>query len=479
MKLKITGIDLGRSENTKMKKAAGTNESLTREVCSYISKGMKAELPIRVIEKTKHHILDTLAAMVSGSQLKPGRVARKYVESQAGATEAQVVGSRVITSAIDAAFANAIMVHADETDDSHGSSLTHPGAAVVPAALAISERQGANGMSFLKGVVVGYDLCCRITQALGVDELRQGYRCTFSMGGNFGAAAASAAILGLNENLISYALSYTAQQASGLTYWVRDEEHIQKAFVFAGMPARNGVTAALLAQAGFTGVMDPFSGERNFFQVFSPNGNPALLVKGLGDQYEIMQTSIKKFPVGFPIQSPLEALLSLMRKYRLEFKNVKSIAVRLPEGPLRTVNNRNMPEINLQHILAVALLDGGITFETAHSYERMNDPQVIQLKERITLVGDPELGTDEFNRKGIVPGIVDVTTEEGSKLTEHVVGVSGAADNPMTTEEVENKCRELLIPVLGEDRTQKLIGTIAALESLPNVRQLRSLLSAS
>jgi 2-methylcitrate dehydratase PrpD len=462
-----------------MKKADCPDEEVTRQVCSYISKGMEADLPTRVREKTKHHILDTLAAMVSGSQLKPGRVARKYVESQAGANEAQVVGSQVITSAIDAAFANGIMVHADETDDSHGSSLTHPGAAVVPAALAISERQGANGMSFLKGVVVGYDLCCRITQALGVDELRQGYRCTFSMGGNFGAAAAAAAILGLNENLIGYALSYTAQQASGLTYWVRDEEHIQKAFVFAGMPARNGVTAALLVQSGFTGVMDPFSGDRNFFQAFSPKGKPELLVKGLGDQYEIMQTSIKKFPVGFPIQSPLDALLSLKRKHGLEFKNVQSIAVRLPEGPSRTVNNRNMPEINLQHILAVALLDGGITFETAHSYERMSDPQVIELKKRIALVGDPELGTDELNRKGIVPGIVEVTTEEGAKFTEQVVGVRGAADNPMTTEEVENKCRDLLKPVLGDDRTQKLIGTIGALESLPNVRELRPLLSAS
>jgi 2-methylcitrate dehydratase PrpD len=462
-----------------MKKAACMDEGVNREVCSYISKGLVAALPVRVIEKAKHHILDTLAAMVSGSQLKPGRVARKYVESQVGAKEAQVVGSQVITSAVEAAFANGIMAHADETDDSHGSSLTHPGAAVVPAALAISERQGANGMSFLKGVVVGYDIGCRITQALGVDELRQGYRCTFSMGGNFGAVSAAAAILGFNETLSSYALSYTAQQASGLTYWVRDEEHVQKAFVFAGMPARNGVTAALLVQSGFTGVRNPFSGDRNFFQAFSPNGKPELLIKGLGHQYEIMQTSIKKYPVGFPIQSPLDALLSLKRKHGLELKNVKSIAVRLPEGPSRTVNNRTMPEVNLQHTLAVALLDGGITFETAHSYERMSDPQVIQLKKQITLVGDPEFGTEELNRKGIVPGIVEVTTKSGAKLTEQVVGVSGAVDNPMTTEEVENKCRELLIPVLGEDRTQKLIGTIGKLESLSDVRQLRSLLSAS
>jgi 2-methylcitrate dehydratase PrpD len=107
----------------------------------------------------------------------------------------------------------------------------------------------------------------------------------------------------------------------------------------------------------------------------------------------------------------------------------------------------------------------------------MDDPQVIRLRKQIALVGDPALGTDELNRKGIVPGIVEVTTQEGAKLTEQVVGVRGAVDDPMTSDEVESKCRKLLIPVLGEDRTQTLIGTIGKLESLPSVLQLRSLLS--
>src|SRR3972149_9685035 len=146
------------------------------EVSAYISKSGETILPSEVVQKAKHHILDALGAMVSGSLLKPGQLAKKYVRRQAGASEAQVAGSDIITSAINAAFATGIMAHADETDDSNERARTHPGCAIVPAALAISEREGADGLSFLKGVVAGYDIGCRITKALGIEQLRLQHR---------------------------------------------------------------------------------------------------------------------------------------------------------------------------------------------------------------------------------------------------------------------------------------------------------------
>ncbi|MFC2001944.1 MmgE/PrpD family protein [Chloroflexota bacterium] len=459
-----------------MKKDVSSSDSVIREVSSYISRNAEAKLPAEVITKTKHHIMDTLAAMVSGSKLKAGQVAIKYANDQGGVPEAQVVGSQTVTSAVNAALANGLMAHADETDDSHAKSHTHPGCAIVPAALAMSEREEADGMSFLKAVVVGYDIGCRITQALGVDNIRQVFRSTHSMGGVFGAAAAAAAIARLENQKVNYILSYTAQQAAGLTYWVRDNDHIEKAFVFGGMPARNGVTAATLIQSGFTGVLDPFSGERNIFEVFSsPRLSPQLLTEELGSHYEIMFTNIKKFSVGSPIQAPLQALLLLIEKHRLASKDVKSITVRLGDRwSSKTVNDRAMPDINLQHILAVTLLDGDLTFATAHSRERMNDPVVLELKRCIKLVVDPELVAAKIKRQGIV----DVTTKDGGQLREHVVSVRGTVENPMTTEEVEKKCQDLLIPVLGEERSQELINRIWNLEQVKNVRELRPLLSA-
>jgi 2-methylcitrate dehydratase PrpD len=235
-------------------KNPGSDHSLIEKVSSYISRSGERELPAEVIKKAKHHILDTLAAIVSGSKLRPGQMVKKFIQKQAGTREAQVAGSQIITSAINAAFANGIMAHADETDDAHSGSYTHPGCAIVPAALSMSEKEGADGMSFLKGVVVGYDIGCRITQAIGVDNLLSRSRCALSIGANFGAAAAAASISQMEEKLIKYILSYTAQQASGVYYWMRDEEHMEKAFVFGGAPARNGVTSTILMQSGFTGV---------------------------------------------------------------------------------------------------------------------------------------------------------------------------------------------------------------------------------
>jgi 2-methylcitrate dehydratase PrpD len=252
----------------------------TRQISAYIAGATDAELTAEVTEEAKHHILDTLAAMVSGSTLKPGQLALKYIQGERGVEEAQVVASNVVTSAINAAFANAMMAHADETDDSHRTTFVHPGSAVVPAALAMSEREGADGTRFLRSVVVGYDVGCRMILALDPDHLLQGSGDTSGIGGCFGAASASAAVAGIAEDRIPYLLSYAAQQASGIKSWLRDTEHVEKAFDFAGMPARNGVTATRLVQSGFTGVPDALSGEDNFFNAFSSKPNPRRLTEG-------------------------------------------------------------------------------------------------------------------------------------------------------------------------------------------------------
>ncbi|MFC1957705.1 MmgE/PrpD family protein [Chloroflexota bacterium] len=446
---------------------------MIEKVSYYIAKSGVRELPPEVVEKAKHHILDTLAAIVSGSELKPGQIVKKYIRSQSGAKEAQVIGARTVTSAINAAFANGIMGHADETDDSHPGSNTHPGCGIVPAALAMSEREQSNGMNFLRGVVAGYDIGCRITPVLGVDYLHQMYRCTHSIGNVFGAAVAAASVAQLVTNQVRQVLSYTAHQASGVNYWARDAEHVEKAFVFGGMPARNGVTSAVLVQSGFTGVEDAFSGDNNFLEAFSPNPKPHLLSEGLGSHYEIMFTNIKRFPVGSPIQAALDALLLLIKKHKITSSDIKSIVVRLPEYGAKIVNNKDMPDINLQYILSVALLDGGLNFEAAHSYKRMNDPAVLEVKKLINLVDDPELTTAKIMRQGIV----EIITKDDSLLREHVVSVKGTSENPMTREEIEEKSKDLMIPVLGKNHALEIIERIWNLEKVRNTREFRPFLS--
>jgi 2-methylcitrate dehydratase PrpD len=456
-----------------MKKGDEAAGEIIDRVSSYISNSGEAELPEEVIHKAKHHILDTLGAIICGSHLKPGQCAKKVILHQGGTEEAQIAGSSIITTAIHAAFVMAMMAHSDETDDSHERAGIHPGCGIIPAAMAVAEREGADGLRFLKGVVAGYDIACRITQALGVQNVRDRALSLHSIGSNFGAAAAAASVMGLRDSLVRYVWDYTGQQDSGKYYWVRDTDHVEKAFVFAGMGARNGVTSAILVQSGFTGVGDVFSGEYNYFKSFFPGVSPQLLAEELGCRYEIQFADIKKFSVGSPIQAPLDALLILRKKYDLKPKDAQSITVHVPDDRVNMVRDRNMPDVDLKYILAVALLDGDVTFKTSHSYDRMKDPDVMAIRERITLVGDPELRTAKIKRGGIV----EITTRDGTKLREHVECVRGRPGNPMSDKELEIKCTDLMAPVLGEARTRILIDRIWNLEKVTNMRDLRPLLS--
>ncbi len=451
-----------------------------RQLATYIAKALRKPLPKAVVEKTKHHVLDTLAAMVSGSRLLPGMKAISYAKTLGGVKEACVIGSRFVTSAENAALANGMLAHADETDDSHAPSLTHPGCGIVPAALAMAERERSNGTQLLRAVALGYDVGCRLTMALHAYDFREAGHSTHSFGPMFGAAAAAGALAGLGYDQARHLLSYTAQQASGISCWMRDEEHIEKAFDFGGMPARNGVAAAAMVAHGFTAVEDVFSGERNFFVAYDETRRigkapePQRLTQELGSTYEIMNTNIKRWSVGSPIQAPLDSLLDLIRTHGIKAAGVEKLVVRVAHQGANTTNNRNMPDICMQHMCAVMLLDGIVTFESAHDEKRMKDRRVLELRRRIELRGDDGLTRVMPSRQGIV----EVTLKDGRRLQSHTKAVRGTAQNPMTRAEVDEKCFHLMAPILGKRRARALCDAVWAMEKLGDVRKLRPLLRA-
>jgi 2-methylcitrate dehydratase PrpD len=451
-----------------------------REYAGYIAGALKRPLPDEVLEKTRHHVLDTIAAMVSGSRLLPGRKAIAYVKTLGGVKEATVIGSRISTTAQNAALANGMLGHADETDDSHAPSLTHPGCVVVPAALAMSERENRNGTAFLRAVALGYDAGSRITMALGSYDFRDAGHSTHSIGPIFGATAAAGALAGLSYDQVRWALSYTAQQCSGISCWMRDEEHIEKAFDFGGMAASNGVASAAMVASGFTGVEDVFSGERNFFIAYDERhriGRPPetdILTRGLGSTYEIMNTNIKRWSVGSPIQAPLDSLLDLVRGHDIKAGDVEHLTVRVSRQGANTTDDRPMPDINMQHMCAIMLIDGIVTFVSAHDEKRMKDPKVLALKKRIELVGDEELTRALPSRQGIV----ELKLKDGRELRHHTKAVRGTSHNRMTRAEVDEKAYHLIAPILGKARARKLCDAVWTLDRLSSMRKLRPLLQA-
>jgi 2-methylcitrate dehydratase PrpD len=444
------------------------------ELSGYIAAALARPLPAQVAEKAKCHLLDTLAAMVSGSRLPPGRRGIAWARAQGGRRQATVVGSRTVTSAITAALANGMSAHADESDDSHIGGRFHPGCAVVPAALACAELAGRDGASLLRALALGYDIGARFVMALGLGTAYARPHSTHSLGGLFGAAAAAGALLGLDARQVRFQLSYAVQQASGLAYWMRDPDHIEKAFDFGGMPARNGVTAATMVAAGCTGVEDPLAGARTFFEAFAETPRPEALVEGLGSRFEIMQASIKKWPAGAPIQAALDALETLMRAHGLAAADVASLTVRLPDDRIHLVDDRDVSNLCAQHLLALVLRDGELSFGAAHDKARMRDPALLSLRARIRLVPDAALTRALPPRQAIV----ELATCHGEHLTHHTRAVRGTPDDPVGWDEVEAKALDLLSPVLGAERAGALTGQIRRIDGLIAVRALRPLLQA-
>ena len=445
---------------------------VTGRLARYMAEARERELPAVAAREARHRILDTMAAMVSGAHLKPGGMAIKFARAQGGAPEATVVTTDIRTNAVNAALANAMFGHADETDDFEPVTKAHPGCSVVPAALALAERDGSSGVELLNSVALGYDVCCRFLMALGPGHVRATHRSAEGTSSTFGAAAAAASLACLDETGMRRALSYAAQQVSGIWSWVRDAEHVEKAFDFSGMGARNGVTAAIMVQMGFTGVWDVLDGEHNALIALSANPAPEEMVAALGTRFLVTETAIKPYSVGYPIQAPLDAFLTLRRLHGLTPDNVARIVVRLPEDGARIVNDRSMPDVNCQHVISMALVDGDVSFDDSHSYARMKDPAVLAVKERVQLIADPKLMDPAAPRSGHV----EVTLRDGRAVHHFTPHAPGTKENPMDTAAVSAKARKLMEPVLGGARTESLIERVNAIEDVRDCRELMSLL---
>lgn len=443
------------------------------KLSTYMAAAKDSALPDEVTEKAKQHVLDTFAAMVSGSGLAPGKAALKFARMYGGGDVATIVASNMVSGAIEAALVNGQLAHSDETDDSHAPSQSHPGCAIVPAAFAAGEQFQIGGTHLLRAMALGYDVGTRVTMTLGAEPYEDSsHRSTHSIATTFGASAAAACAASLTAQQMRWVLNYAGEQASGIALWNRDPDHIEKGFDFAGGPARNGVTAALVVQSGWTGVDDVFSGPNNFFLDFGPNANPEGLIAKLGTEYEVARTDIKRWTVGMPIQAPLDALLDLRKQHPFTPAQVKEIAVRLAPQEGAIVDNRELPDICLQHLMALMLVDGTVTFRSAHDRARMKDPVILRERAKVKLIPDEALG----KLMPVRQAIVTITLTDGTVLRKHVAAVRGTVANPMTSDEVKAKARDLMTPTLGAATTGKLIDRIFALENVKDVRELRGLL---
>jgi 2-methylcitrate dehydratase PrpD len=240
------------------------------------------------------------------------------------------------------------------------------------------------------------------------------------------------------------------------------------------MGARNGVMAVDMVKTGLTGVDDVLDGTHNLFIALSTDPKPEEMLKDLGSRFYVTETAIKTFSVGYPIQSPLDALLALRKQHGLTPDNVRSILVKLPTDAMGIVGESAMPDVNCQHLVVLALVRGAVSFVDSHDVGLMQDPKILAQRDKVTLSADKAL-MDPAAPRG---AIIEVTLVDGRKVDHFTKHPPGTKENPLSTDAVSAKARDLMVPVLGAEKSEKLIDQINMLERLDDIDGLRQAFTA-
>ncbi len=453
--------------------------SPTPALANYIAESQWANIPADILELGKRHILDTLASLIVSSPLKPAQLAQRFARVNGGMNgPATILTTEDKTTLLDAIFANAMTAHAAEINDFCPSAFVQPGPSILSTLLSIGEVEHSSGEALLRALITGYEVACRFPKALGIKNLRVGGLSNHGFAPVFGCAAAAASLLGMSAKQIPHVLAYCVQQASGSYNWMRDEEHIEKAFVFAGMPARNGAAAALLVHNGFTGNVDALEGAPGWLQstlFVGPDSDMDRnkLIDGLGEDFQMPLVAYKRYPVGGPTQPSVEAMLALVGKMagKIDVNAVERIEIHMPGNP-EIFANAKMPALNLPYLCAVILEDGRLDFHEAQNHERFESASIREKMAKVAVLYDGSMETEPRTE----PAKVDIFFADGSRMEHYVEHVLGYPMRPMSRQDVEDKARELVTPVLGEKRTEILIDAIWSIEKIPDVNALIPLL---
>lgn len=443
----------------------------------YIESSQTASVPEDIEALARSHLLDTIAAIVACRDLRPAAVARDFMLKHSAAADTSIIlGTLQRCALLDSIMASAMTAHAAEINDFCPSAFVQPGAAVVPTVLCIAQSRGMNGGATLRAMIAGYEIACRLPKAVGIGNLQRSGVANHSLGAMFGSAVGAASLIGLPRSRIDHMFAYCMQQAGGSWQWLRDVDHIEKAFVFGGMPARRGAECALFAEAGFTGVAGPLSGapgwlSSEFLRSAESDFAPHVLIDGLGERFELPLVAYKKYPVGGPTQPVVELMLRLVGE--VDAHSVRHVRIEMP-GRTAAFASAAMPALNLPYLCAIILLDGKLDFVAAQSRERfLHDTAVAALMPHVEVIHDPA----QEAKPRVESARVTLTLADGKRVSAFLDHVKGFPAHPMDAADVEEKALSLMVPHLGTQRARDIVACIAAIDELSDVNVLTRLMA--
>jgi 2-methylcitrate dehydratase PrpD len=436
--------------------------TLARELARYAVTARYAELPAAALHELKRALLNWIGCAVGGAQHPAVEKTLAALAPFATGNRCSILGRRERTDALNAALINGLSAHVLDFDDTHLRTLLHPSVPVASALLALGEHQAMSGRGFMLAFIIGVEIECRIANAVWFAHNSHWY--ITGTAGVFGAAAAAARTLGLDENQTTHALGIACAQAAGTREMAGT---MTKAFIH-GRAAQNGLTAALLAQQGFTAAETSLEGPHGFAQVLAPEHDLSAVTAGLGSTYEILSNSYKPFACGVVAHPVIDACIRLRNEHKLRAEEIAGVALTVNPRALELTGIKAPPnglksKWSIYHSAAVALVDGAAG-EHQYTDERVNAPEVLALRAKIAATADPQLAE--------IAARVTVTLANGAVYSKHIERVTGSAENPMSDRELEMKVRGLAHGVLSEERTTALIALTWRVAELDDVAVL-------
>lgn len=457
---------------------------VTQELATYAVETGFGDYPQEVVERAKVLILDSIGCMFGGCQTNLGEAILTPIRSMGGSEEATIVGGGVKVPTIQAAFVNGTTANALDYDDTL-LGIGHPGASIIPAALAIGEWTNASGRDVLNAILIGYDVGDRI--GLAIQPTYERLQNVWGVGTwqTFSAVVAAAKVLNLDlkQTLNAYGVAgATAPLPNTQKWgWAMEERPIHWVKEPTGWPCWTGTTAAVLAKHGFIGNNYILDGDNGFWiMAGSDQCDYDKMTDGLGSEYEVINNiAIKPYSSCRWQHATLDCVKQLKEEHGLKAEDVKEVVIHSFEwvcthelyGPADMVD----AQFCIPYTVTVVLM-GLHPGPAWYTDENLESKEILELSKRVSVELDPELDKAYFD-KDQLSARVEITTKGGETLEEYVEIPRGDPRNPLPDREIEDKFRNQALYSLEEQEVEKAIDVIYDLENLDSVSDLMSLLT--
>ena len=437
---------------------------LTQQLADYAVKEQTSKLPANVIHHAKRAVIDWYAALLPGSLVTPATVLELALAEDLDRGNARLASGRRATLRT-AALINGAASHSVEFDDIYRDAGYHPGSPVISAALAAAQSTGASGETFLRGVIVGYEISTRIGEAVMPSHYK--YWHTTGTVGAFGTAAAVATVLGCNRDQIANALGTVGSFASGLQQAFRSQCMTKP--LHGGHAADVGAMAAMGAAKGLTGALDMLEGEVGFGAAMSVNPDWTKAIKDLGVDYHITRVTFKNHGCCGHTFAPIDGVLHLQKTHGFTWRDVKRVKIATYKAGTDITDNPDpegeyQAKFSLQYVTAHALVHGSVRL-VAFAPERLLDPDVRSVLARVEVAADPVLSKGYPGQRA---AHIEVELNDGRLLKHFQPTRKGDPEMPLTDDEVNDKFLELAMPVIGDAAARELLAALWALEKRPD-----------